>query len=1000
MTAGYSILVFCIMIASCSFLTAKDGYSQRLDPQKVLLSLHAENQPLERVFKDIEKQSDFRFFYNANNCNVRQRITVMGEKVSVARVLQYLSDATGLEFKQINHYFSVRSSRPDPSALHPIIEKKVALAEPPIPIYHLPANLSTDTLVRGKVSDEKGRALAGVTVQVKGTAKGTVTDAGGQYAISTGANAILVFSYIGYNKKEVPVHGSGSGHVTLSENTSGLNEVVVVGYGTQKKVDVTAAISSVDGDQIAKAPVASISNTLGGRVSGVLSRQGSGDPGNDGDKIRIRGIGTTGNADPLVVVDGIPMSYNQLNPNEIASVTILKDAAAVAPYGLAGANGVILVTTKRGQEGKFAFNYDGYYGFQRPTAIPEYLDAYGYAAALNQANKNVGTPAAYTDEQLQKFKSGSDPDHYPNTDWIRQVINFHAPITRHTLSFTGGTEKLRLYSDLGYLYQEGVVSPINFRRYNLTVNADADVTPTTTISLDINTAITKSKDPGGASGSGIFTDVTEIPPVFPIKFADGKPAHQMLPSIYESGYSDSTNNIFNGKLQITQDIPFIPGLSMKGVYAYHKNYMVGKNWDLPYTFYSLDAQDQLEPQQAGPPSPTLSQSFNEDQEITIQGYVTYKRSFGKHQVDFLGVYENRPGFANEFSASRINYAVYLDELSLGSSNKNDFANGGSSSRLAQIGWVYRLNYGYAGKYLVGLSGRYDGHYYFAPDKRFAFFPAVSLGWRLSEEHFIKDHYTWIDNLKLRGSYGKSGNLAGGPFQYLTSYGLQSSYVFGGTSPYQVQGIYENSQPNPGITWETAKKADIGLDADLWNGKLGFTLDVFKEKRSDMLLKPTATIPLEYGIGISQVNAGIMENSGFDFSATTNQHLGKDFYLSATFNFSYAKNKLVQTFETDATYNNPHRRRTGRALNTQFGLEASGLYQQSDFDADGHLKKDEPVPTYGPVQPGDIKYADLAGPLGANGKPTGPDGKIDINDYTVIGKPLFPQIIFGLSATLR
>ncbi|GAA4305441.1 TonB-dependent receptor [Compostibacter hankyongensis] len=995
----YAVLISWIITAAVAQSAAKENHTQKPDPEKIFLSLEIARQPLEAVFRDIEKKTPFHFFYNASSIDIQQLVSLQVSRKSVTWTLLQLSGETGLEFEQINNAFSVRPARPAPprnqAAEARARQQETAASPQPGAAPALPA----DTLIKGMVTDSRNTPLAGATIQIKGTALGAVTDAKGQFSLRVPLGATLVFSSVGYEPQTVTLSGKFSTHVALLPNAKGLSEVVVVGYGTQKKTSVTAAVSSVGGDEIVKAPVANVSNTLGGRVSGVLFRQNSGEPGSDADEIHIRGIGTTGNAGPLVVVDGIPMNYNQLNPNEVASITVLKDAAAVAPYGLAGANGVILVTTKRGKAGTFAFNYDGYYGFQQPTAIPEYLDAYGYASALNTANKNVGLPAAYTDEQLQKFRDGSDPDHYPNTDWVHRILNFQAPMTRHTLSFTGGTQKVRIYSNLGYLYQEGVVKVINFKRYNMTVNVDADVTPTTTVSLDINAALTKSHKPGGASGKGIFTDVTEIPPIFPLQYSNGQPAHQMLPSLYESGYNKDKSNIFNGKLQIEQRIPFVPGLSLKGVYAYNKSYHLDKAWQLPLTFYSLDASDQLVPQHAGPPTPTLSEAFGEGQQITMQGYVTYHRTFGKHDISLLGVYENRPAIFDTLTAARINYAVNMDELSLGSSDKNDFDNGGSSAKGAQIGWVYRLSYAYAGKYLAELTGRYDGHYYFAPGKRYAFFPAASLGWLLSEEPFLRDNFSWIDNLKLRGSYGKSGNLAGGPFQYLTAYGLGSSYVFGGTAPYQVQGIFENAQPNPNITWETAKKADIGLDALLWNGKLGFSLDYFREKRSDMLLKPTATVPAEYGIGISQVNAGVMENAGIDFSVTTEQRLTHDLRLNAAFNFTYARNKLIQTFETPATYNNPNRRQTGRPLDTRFGLESLGLYQQSDFDADGNLKEGEAVPTYGPVAPGDIKYADLAGPAGPDGKPTGPDGKIDINDYTVIGKPLFPEIIFGLNADL-
>lgn len=852
--------------------------------------------------------------------------------------------------------------------------------------------------ISGRVTDNSNAPLSGVSVKPKGTQQGTVTDAAGNFDITFSFTAapVVTFSYVGYNNQEVKVANNQKLNIVLAQATNTLNDVVVIGYGKQKKTTVTAAISTVGGDQITKAPVANISNALGGRVSGVISRQSSGAPGGDNDQIQIRGIGTTGSSAPLIIVNGIPRDYNQLDPNEVETVTILKDAAAVAPYGLAGANGVILVTTKRGKEGKFTLNYNGYYGFQRPTNMPEFLDAYGYASLLSQANQNIGNPATYTPEQLQKFKDGSDPDHYPNTDWVNAVLSKNAPITRHTLSFSGGSQKVRFYSTVGYLFQEGVVPVINFSRYNLSASVDADVTPSTTVSVDVSGSVARQTNPSGNNGTAIFTNVTEYPPILPIRFSNGMAANALLPQIYESGYNRNSLNTVSTKLEFDQKIPFIPGLMLKAAFAYNKWDTFGKVWSLPLTFYSLNAQNQFVPQAAGPVSPTLAESYKQVVGLVGQGYLTYDRTFGKSAVGALVVYEAQSGEVNVLSASRINYSVLLDELNSGSSNRNDIANGGSSGKSAQVGWVYRTNYAYAGKYLAELSGRYDGHYYFAPKKRYAFFPAVSLGWRLSEESFIKDHYTWINNLKLRGSYGKSGNLAGGPFQYLASYGLRNSYVFGGTSPSQVQGIFENIQSNPNITWETANKGNVGLDATLFRGNLSFSVDVFKERRSDMLIAPSAILPAEYGIGISQVNAGVMENRGVDVNISSNHKFHNGLALDAAFNFSYAQNKLIQTFEGASTFNNPNRKQTGRPLNTQFGLKALSLYQLSDFATNGNLNAGLPVPSFGPVKPGDIKYADIAGPAGTDGKPTGPDGKIDVNDYTVIGDPLFPQIIYGFN----
>jgi TonB-linked SusC/RagA family outer membrane protein len=628
--------------------------------------------------------------------------------------------------------------------------------------------------------------------------------------------------------------------------------------------------------------------------------------------------------------------------------------------------------------------------------MPDFLDAYGYANALNIANDNINGPHPFTDEALQKLKDGSDPDHYPNTDWVHEIVNFKAPITQHNLSFSGGSQKVKFYSNLGYLYQEGVVSEIKYKRYNVSLNVDADVTKTTTLSLDLNGNKAISHDPAGASGTGIFTDVTEIPPTLPLTFTNGLPAHAMTPNIYESGYSNEINNTLNTKLQIEQKVPFIQGLKFKGVFNYNISPDFSKTWTLPRTFYKLDATEQFVPQPAGPVSPTLSESFGMNQVRMIQGYITYDRSFGEHNISVLGVYEGRSSNNNNLSAGRVNYELLLDELSYGSSDKNNFSNGGSSSRSAQMGWVYRTNYSYSTRYFVELSGRYDGHYYFAPGKRFAFFPSASIGWRISEENFLKGKISWLDNLKMRASYGKSGNLAGNAFQYLTSYLTRASYVFGGTAPLQVLGAYESAQANSNITWETANKANVGLDAMLLKGKIDVSFDLYSERRSDMLLSPATTVPSEYGIGLSQVNAGIMENHGFDLNVGTRLDVAHDLHINAEFNLTYAKNKLVETYETAATFNNPNRRQTGRPMNTRFGLKSLGLYQLEDFDTDGTLKDELPVPSYGPVKPGDIKYADLAGNPDSDGNVSAPDGIINVNDYTVIGNPAFPQMIFGMN----
>ncbi|WP_325639488.1 TonB-dependent receptor, partial [Chitinophaga sp.] len=937
----------------CMQLSAK-VYSQK----DIKLSMDVKDVRLSRALDKIQDVTGCRFFYNAKDVPLNRLVSVKTNgSQELTDVLSNLLSSLNLNYRLLSdNVIAITVSRNMPFSL-----------------------------VEGIVTDSKGTPLPGVSIKVKGANTGAATDAFGHYKLDAPADAVLVISYIGFQSQELAVNGKSTLNITLREEAKGLGEVIVVGYGTQKKVSTTAAISTLKGDDIARAPVANINNAIAGRVSGVLAFQGSGEPGVDAAVIRVRGIGTTGgNNGPLTIVDGVPRTYSQINPAEIESVTVLKDAAAIAPYGLAGANGVLLITTKRGKAGKVDMNFNTWYGFQQPTQYPHYLDSYGFATALNAANKNAGLPAAYSDEQLQKYKDHSDPDHYPDHDWMREVIDFAAPMNNQSLSLSGGSDKVRFFSSLGHLYQQGSVDAINYSRYNIASNVDVNATSSTIVSLDIKASLEATKNPGSQSGTGIYTSVTKNPPLLnqQLQFSNGLPGNGLLPSIYGSGYNRVKRNIFFSQLSIEQKIPAIPGLSFKATGAYDKSDSTLKNWQLPYNIYALDANNNFVPTKAGVVAPSLSQGYVQIVNYTLRGYINYNNTFGKHAITALAVAELRQGENNQFGASRLNYQVNLDELSLGSSNKSDLDNWGSSGSYKQLGFVYRLGYTFNQKYMAEFSGRYDGHYYFAPGKRFAFFPAVSLGWRLSEESFIKDNYKWIDNLKLRGSYGKSGNLAGAPFQYLSSYGLTSSYGFGGTQFSQVQGVFERNEPNPNITWETAKKGDIGLEGSFWRGKLNFELDFFKERRSDMLVAPNAVVPVEYGIGISQINAGIMDNKGFDFSVNTAHTFKNGISLNAGLNLSYAKNKLVQTFENASTLNDPNRRRTGRPLDTQFGLKAIGLFQsQEEIDA-------APKQTFGPVQPGDIRYADING-----------DKKIDANDETVIGDPAFPQIIYGITTNV-
>ncbi|MCC6290446.1 MAG: TonB-dependent receptor [Chitinophagaceae bacterium] len=861
----------------------------------------------------------------------------------------------------------------------------------------------TQRTVTGRVIDNQGNPVPGATISVKGGGASVIADNAGKFSISiSGSNTVLIATFTGSIPQEIVVGSQSEITFTMQPAETKLNEVVVVGYGTQKRSSLTAAVSSIKGDEVAGLPVANLSNALGGRVPGVIFKQGSGEPGYDGSAILIRGFSTTGNTAPLVIVDGVPRSFQQLDPNSVASFTILKDAAAVAPYGVAGANGVILVTTKKGSTGKPQMTYNGYYGWQNPTVLPKMVTSYEYALMRNAAAENAGASPVYGSYALQKFQDGSDPDLYPVNNPLTTLINKNAPMMGHNVSVSGGSEKVKYFGSLGYLTQDGMWGPTNFKRYNLTSNVEAQVTNTTKFSISLNGRVEDRRFPARSAGS-IFDQLYRTPPVAPVLFSNGLWGSYIGRSAYgnvhKSGYTNDLRQILLSQVSLEQKLP-VKGLTAKAVFSYDFNDPTGgtvKTWTTPIPYYAVTDTTTTpytitQIGSDGPQKPGYSVSYSQSQAFTYQGFLTYNNSFGKSDVGATLVLESRNTKATSFAAGRVNYNVSIPELNNGSSNANDLSNSGSSSELKQRGMIFRLTYAYDAQYLFEASGRYDGHYVFAPGKRYQLFPAFSAGWRISEEKFMQ-RFTWLDNLKIRGSYGESGALPyiGGvlaPFQYLSAFSLLgNNAIFGGASS---QGLRETAPGNLEITWEKAKKTNIGFELSIFKGLFNIEADYFIEKRDDILMANQNKVPAEYGIGLPQSNSAAVNNRGFDMSISSSYNVAKDFNIGLMVNVTYAKNKYVQIFELPATYDNPNRRQTGRPIGTQFGYHAVRLFQQSDDkNNNGTIDAGEyDVAQFGTLRPGDIMYEDVNG-----------DKKIDANDLKVIGNPSTPQLIYGFSPTI-
>lgn len=868
--------------------------------------------------------------------------------------------------------------------------------------------------VTGKVTNEKGEPLAGATIAEKGTRAATSTLNDGTFTITVGNDkAVLQVSFVGFETKEITVTNAANNLlIQLAPVTTSMDSVIVVAYGTQRKISSTAAISSVKGEELAESPVANFSNAIAGKLAGVSIRPNGGQPGYDNPDIHIRGIATTGSNTPLIVVDGvIRYNINEIDPQSIATFTVLKDAAAVASYGLGGANGVIVITTKRGQSGAPVLSFNAYYGDQQPTYVPNVLSAQDYMRLRNEAylNDNPGsTQIPFSEDMINNYinLNKQDPDKNPISNAVRDVISTHAPMQQANLQITGGNKDVKYYAGLGYTNQKGMFDPVGYTRYTYNINLDVNATPTTTVSLTLNGSAQTTKNVDAASSTTtLFRSVYKFIPIANLYYSNGLwgefAGNAPIGVLSSGGYFRENKNVVLSTVSIEQKLPFIKGLSIKGTFSYDPFNYLQKGWHRPFYYYSQDVSTtpysytkQISTQEGGAATYTwLNETYYQNNSFTYQAYLNYHNNFGKHEITGLVVAEEKNNKQLNFGAVRNNFAINIDELSLGSSNKPDFDNSGTSSTGSQVGYVYRLSYNYDNRFLFEGSGRYDGHYYFAPGKQWGYFPAFSAGWVLSNEKFM-DKVKFLDYLKLRGSWGKSGNLAGTAFQYLNGYTLYgNAYAFGNGA--LVQGSYLPQEANPNITWEISNKTDIGFEATLWKGLLKLEADYFLERRTGMLLPPAITVPQEYGLNLSDENAGIMKNHGFEITAGSQYQFKNGLKLGLSGNFSYARNTMVQVFESQVTKNDPRRARTGRPLNTVFGYHSLGLFSQADDKnkdgiidaADGYT-----VAQFGTLHPGDIKYADVSGPNGT------PDGKIDSYDETVIGNPTYPAISYGFTGT--
>ena len=836
--------------------------------------------------------------------------------------------------------------------------------------------------IKGIVVDASGEPVIGANVVVEGTTMGTITDFEGTFSISVPKNGKIKISFIGYKDQVLTPQSGKNLRVVLEDDSQMLGEVQVVAYGAQKKVSITGAISSMKGEDLLKTPAASMSNVLSGQITGISSVQYSGEPGADEADLYVRGIATWNNAKPLIQVDGVEREFSQIDPNEVESITVLKDATAV--FGVRGANGVILITTKRGAEGKAKISFSTSAGVNLRTKQLEFANSYQYASYYNDLQVNDGGVPTFTEEQLIKFRDHTDPILYPDINWIDYCMNKAAFQSQHNVNISGGTDRMRYFVSAGMFTQDGMFKQLaasdnfnfNYKRYNYRANLDFDATKTTLISVNIGGRIETKRTPeSGEDQNQLFRKLYWAVPFAGAGIVDGKrvvsnadylpfTGSDGLNSYYGKGFRSTTTNVLNVDLVLDQKLDFITkGLSFKLKGSYNTSYWTQKIASSSMAVYTpvLHDDGSIGYRKSGSDS-QLSYSRNSNGEGKsrdwyMEAALNYSRKFGDHNVTGLVLYNQ---------SKRYYPGGTYDDIPS-----------------AYVGFVGRATYDYKTRYMAEFNVGYNGSENFAPGKRYGLFPAGSIGWIVSEESFFKPLKKVINYFKVRASVGMVGNDNNGNNRFLylpDAYILNDDgYFFGTNAGNKKPGAYEASKSNADVTWEKSVKQNYGIDFSILNEKLNISLDYFKENRRDILSSPDY-MPGILGMVLPIMNVGKTENKGYEFQLKWNDKIGDDFRYWANFNLSFARNKIV--YKNEIEKNEDWLYETGRTIGSRLIYKFWGYYDET---AEARYQEEfgRPIADHGlSLQPGDAVFADLNSDGVIDGDDASRDlGYVDTPEYT-------------------
>lgn len=960
---GKVLHVLFLMIAISLYYNAKAGPVERdQDYIGTIVKLNKKKFSLAEIFTIAETQTGVRFAYDALELNVNESVEVSAKKLKLKELLSEINKQSGASFEWSKNIVTVIPPQKN--------QKNITAAQ-------------TQTEVGGKVVDKNGQPVFKAVVLVKGTGTGTTTDENGKFKINAKPGDVLEIRYVGYQSVEIKVTNTSDITIVLNESKVTLNDVVVVGYGTQKKANLTGAVGVVKMEDMETRPLTNAGMALQGTVAGVYALQNSGKPGDDGAVIDIRGVGTFGDNSPLVLIDGVPGNINDVSANDIQSMSVLKDAASSSIYGSRAANGVILVTTKKGTVGKLRINYNAYIGTQSPTRLPKVLNSVDYTTLYNEASLNSGGAVIYSDATIQKYAAHNDPM-FPDIDYFK-VYYGDASTRNHRLSLAGGTDNINYALMVGQLNQNGVLVGTNYKKTDFRSNIDAWF-------LKDKRLRVSSKLAGNLGVKNEPTDLwsaewyASLAPIHPLQNADGKwvsvnGERNFYGEIKEGSTAQTKRYNFSG--QIEGEYKILNGLSAQITYGYNVTSSKANAFHANVTLYNESGS-----------TTDLASNLTVTDETDIQTLMTsllkYNKSIGKHEFNILGGYSEEEFTYDWESGYRANFVNNTQRvLSLGDASTQ--TNNAGSYDLGLRSYFGRINYNFDGKYLFEANVRRDGSSRFSAGNQWGTFPSFSGGWVMSKERFM-EKLDWLSHLKLRASWGRLGNQNINTY-YNGSDILSSgqNYSLGGTL---YSGVAVTAMTNKQLTWETAQQLDFGVDMVMKNG-FEFTADYFDKRTKNLLL--IQPIPLTMALSAPYANAGEVQNKGIEASLTYKTEFSNGLKLRGTLNASHIVNKIT-SMNVAEQLTSPKAIKVGAAINSFYGYKMDGIYQISDFtwqnnsdptvayaDRTYALKPGVVKVSNYTAQPGDIKYKDL-----------NKDNVVDMNnDREIIGSQ-FPDLTYAFN----